>query len=154
MNVAALSTAHRYAPWLATALLELGTHEKRNEPRVRMYHGVTAAGEASGAVYWCSSFLCWVLERHGIRHTRSKRARSYETWGELGDLRELWPGSVCVFPRGDGGHVAFALHASDDWIWCVGGNQANSVSVQKFARSILVTARWPSGWPMPADGSP
>jgi uncharacterized protein (TIGR02594 family) len=150
---AALSRAHQYAPWLETALLELGTHEKRNEARVRAYHGVTAAGEAPGSVYWCSSFVCWVFEQHQIAHTRSKRARSYEIWGELADVVELWPGSVVVFPRGDGGHVGFALHASDRWVWVLGGNQGNAVSVQRWPRASLITARWPKGWPMPSDGS-
>lgn len=133
-------------PWITGALLELGVSERTHAERIeRTYHGATRAGRAPASVPWCSSFLCHVFGAVGLEHPRSKRARSWLTWGEPAGL-EL--GAVVVYRRGANplhGHVHVLLYADGAWIWGVGGNQSNAVSVARYPREDVIGLRWPLG---------
>ena len=78
------------------------------------------------------------------------RARPWQSWG-----REAAPqfGAVmCIWhyhPALPFGHVAF-LWVEDADAWHVlGGNQRHQVSIQRYPKRRLVTARWPEGVPEP-----
>jgi uncharacterized protein (TIGR02594 family) len=94
---------------------------------------------------WCAAFLGAVLEREGIRSTRSLRARSYVDWGEALDGARL--GAIAVLSRGGNpalGHVGFVVGETQDRIVLLGGNQSDAVTVAAFDRGRLLALRWPS----------
>lgn len=105
-----------------------------------------------GDVPWCAYWLGADLEKSGTKSTRKGNARSYLEWGNPVPQGQWKEGDVVVFWRGkrdDGvtGHVAFLLAWDDDYVYCLGGNQGDKVSIQKFERSkIIGVRRWASSW--------
>jgi len=135
--------------WMLNAQSKLGTKEivgRRHNKDVLKFHQATTLKATTDEVPWCSSFVCWVLEKSGIPSTRSARAKSYVNWGRQTDLRY---GAVVVFNRGNDkakGHVGF--YVSEDkmkpgYIKILGGNQSNSVNVSSYPIDSIAAIRWP-----------
>ena len=64
-----------------------------------------------------------------------------------------WYGAVAVFKRPGGGHVGFVVGHDPTYVHVLGGNQSNSVSIAKLAKSRLQGYRWPNTQPLPSGGS-
>lgn len=134
--------------WMSVARGELGVKEYsgkfNNNPRILEYHKTTSLGASEDEVSWCASFVGWVLLQAGFTSTRSALARSYLQWGS--PLSEPRFGAVVVFRRGNNptfGHVSFVQKFDDNYVWCLGGNQSDSVKVSRFSRATVLGYRWP-----------
>jgi uncharacterized protein (TIGR02594 family) len=135
--------------WLGAAWHELGQKEVAGRgTNTRIAGFFRDAGHPQikdDETAWCAAFLGAVLERAGIRSTRSLRARSYLAWGETLETARL--GAVAVLSRGSNpalGHVGFVVGETHDEIVLLGGNQSNAVTVAAFDRSRLLALRWPA----------
>ncbi len=140
--------------WLTLARAEIGTLEikgKQNNPKIVGY------AKDSGNPWvkddetpWCSSFVGAMLARAGIKGTGNMRARGWEVWGQRLDRPAL--GCVAVKRRANGqpwqGHVGFVVAANPAFVWLLGGNQNDSVSVAAFSRHHFTAFRWPEGVPL------
>lgn len=143
--------------WMRLAFGEYGEAEvpgPRHNPRVVEYHQSTSYRATSDEVPWCSSFVCWVLERAGIRSTRSARARSWMTWKGAIKLPSPVSGCVVVLRRGRNpaqGHVGFflATHHGGKLVVVLGGNQGDTVSVRRFHAVDVLGYYWPPGQVIP-----
>ena len=94
---------------------------------------------------WCAGFVGGVLEKCGIRSTRSGMARSYLKWGKPIDGPKV--GAVVVFWRGarysTSGHVGFCAGLEDGgFIPTLGGNQGNKVCIKPYPKSRVLGYRW------------
>lgn len=134
--------------WMAIARGELGIKEYagkfNNNPRIIEYHKTTSLGASEDEVSWCAAFVGWVMIQAGYTSTRSALARSYLTWGT--PLSAPQYGAIVVFRRGNNptfGHVAFVQKFDANYVWCIGGNQSDSVKVSRFRRSSVLGYRWP-----------
>jgi uncharacterized protein (TIGR02594 family) len=143
------SLGHRIPPWLLVAERELGVAEvpgDRANSRILLYHQHTSLYAKSDEVPWCSSFANFCMDEVSIAGTNSAGARSWTNWGTELDILQY--GAVVVFQRGSAnsglGHVAFALHWTQDLVICLGGNQGDCVSVVPHDRSSLIAKRWPT----------
>lgn len=134
------------APWMDVARAEYGVSElygSRHNPRILEYHATTSLRASADEVAWCSSFVCWCLERVKIASTRLANARSFYQWGKHTFFRY---GAICVFKRGSNpasGHVAFLVCLIEGRAFCLGGNQGNRVKVSSFPLIDLLDTRWP-----------
>lgn len=135
--------------WMNIARNEMGVREYsgkfNNNPRIIEYHKSTSLGASEDEVSWCASFVGWVLQQAGYTNTKSALARSYLNWGS--PLSEPRYGAVVVFRRGNSptfGHVAFVHKFDANYVWCLGGNQSDSVKISRFSRSSVLGYRWPS----------
>lgn len=131
---------------LVGASKEVGVKEvagKGNNQRVVKYHAyarldndLTMAQPDSTA--WCASFVAFVLEYHcGMGSTNSMLARSYQKWG-ISTRKKPLPGDIVVFSRNNStwqGHVGFYLKSDKNYVWCLGGNQRDSVNVAKYPKN-------------------
>tara|TARA_R100000027_G_scaffold63103_1_gene55580 strand:+ start:464 stop:1009 length:546 start_codon:yes stop_codon:yes gene_type:complete len=90
---------------------------------------------------WCAAFVNAVLEEHNVPGSMSTSdyplmARSFLSWGEPVDARNIRPGDIVVFPRGNTGwkgHVGFYVKTTTNGNWIIlGGNQDNSVSYSAY----------------------
>ena len=94
---------------------------------------------------WCAAFVGAVLHEAGYKGTGSLAARSYLNWGKKVNRPKY--GDLVVFWRGkkDGwqGHVGFVVREDKNYVWCLGGNQSNSVNVQKYSKSRVLGYRTP-----------
>lgn len=134
-------------PWFHIAEGELGTREikgRKHNQRVLEYHASTGKKLMTDEIPWCASFVGWCLQEAGYKDTDSAAARSYLTAGKKCELKR---GAIVVFwresPKSWKGHVGFVFDWNDDYIWTLGGNQGNEVSVRKYDRDKVLGYRWP-----------
>jgi len=135
---------------MAIANSYVGTDEMRgtkHNPVILEYFDAVGHGWVrEDEVPWCAAFVGAVLEEAGHKGTGSLAARSYLNWGhkvdkpKYGDIVVFWRGSK----NGWQGHVGFYVRETKDYIYCLGGNQGDSVNVSRYSKSKLLGYRRPS----------
>jgi uncharacterized protein (TIGR02594 family) len=94
---------------------------------------------------WCAAFVGAVLAQIGLQGTGKLNARSYLDWGVEVHIRDVMPGDVVVFwrgqPNGWQGHVGFVVRIDGDRVIVRGGNQGNAVSDASYPLSQLLGFR-------------
>lgn len=79
---------------------------------------------------WCSICACSAADDAGLPMPALNvrpAARGWLTWGVAVPLDDVKPGDVAVWPRNNSkwqGHVNVVEVIEDDWVVCIGGNQA------------------------------
>ncbi|MEO9964569.1 MAG: TIGR02594 family protein [Reichenbachiella sp.] len=122
---------------LQVAFKELGTTEIRGDqhnPRILAYAKESnIPGIQDDETPWCSIFINFCCDQVGFEKSGLANARS---WMQIGlATKDPVPGDIVVFWRESlhswKGHVALYLGHSPDnkKIYCIGGNQGNTVSV-------------------------
>lgn len=92
---------------------------------------------------WCAAFVNAVLEESGIEsnkdHAYPLTARAYLDWGQAVSKKDIEPGDIVVFPRGNEGwqgHVGFYIRTQVidgiEYYYILGGNQNNRVSLELY----------------------
>jgi uncharacterized protein (TIGR02594 family) len=125
---------------LKIATSQLGIKEvsgNEDNPTILKYSSETGiAGVTHDEVAWCSIFVNWCSKKAGLQMTGKANARS---WLNMGDkVTHPEPGDIVVFWRGSReswkGHVGFFLGYNENAsrVFCLGGNQGDSVSIQSY----------------------
>lgn len=133
-----------YSPWYNLAYQELGVKEidgKGENPRINEYHAATKLGPKSEDIPWCASFVCWCLEKCGVKSPRSAIAKDFLDWGY--ELETPRIGAIVVFNRPEGGHVGIFVAEENGRVLILGGNQKNAVTMEWFGKSKILGFRWP-----------
>jgi len=146
--------------WLSLARLDIGTHEgvgKDNNPKVLAYFKDAGfSGIKDDETAWCAAFVGAILHRAGIPNEKTLSARKYEEWGV--PLKAPMLGCVGVKRRQGGeawqGHTGFVVAANTSYVWLLGGNQADQVSIAAFPRWQFTAFRWPSAVPFTLEKLP
>lgn len=130
---------------------ELGVKEAKgtaDNPRIVLYHRYSTVNNDKGmpdSVAWCSSYECFVHEMAGLDSTNNKMARSWEKWGVAVKVGEGLPGDTVTFYRNGKssgqGHVATFLKEDKNYVWVMGGNQADEVNVTRYSKANLTGYR-------------
>ena len=119
--------------------------KKHNPKIVKMYADVGFSGVKDDETAWCAAFVGSVLKEAGYPYKKSLAARSYLDYGQK--VTEPQEGDIVIFWRGKKdswqGHVGFVVTYDSKYVWCLGGNQKNSVNVQRFARDRVLGFRRP-----------
>ena len=121
-----------------------GPGPQNNPVIMAMYASVGHDWVEHDSVAWCAAFVGHCLEAAGIRSSRKLTARSYLEWGVPVEVAEAEPGDVGVIPRGGSswqGHVFFIDRIEGQWVWGLGGNQDDAVSVKRYAVATLIGLR-------------
>lgn len=111
---------------------------------MEMYASVGHDWVEHDSVAWCAAFVGHCLEMAGIKSTRKLTARSYLDWGVPIDVTDAQQGDIGVIPRGSSswqGHVFFIDRIEGAWVWGLGGNQDDAVTVKRFPVSKLLGVR-------------
>lgn len=110
---------------------------------MEMYASVGQSHVEHDEVAWCAAFVGHCLEKAGIRSTRRLNARSYLDWGVSVEIAEALQGDIGVISRGSGwqGHVFFIDRIEGPWVWGLGGNQDDAVTVKRYPVSKLLGVR-------------
>lgn len=95
---------------------------------------------------WCAAAINWALENSGYRGTRSAAAKSFANYGveiepQYGAIAYFGPGSA---DAGGTGHVTFVIGVDHDSLYCLGGNQSNTIKRTWYPRSRMLACRYPS----------
>lgn len=134
------------APWLSIAYGELGQREiagDKDNPRIVEYHKATTLKASDDETPWCSSFVCWCLERAGYRHTKSARARDFIDHESMERLQAPRLGCIVVMTRKGGGHVGFLVDDKPNVCNLIGGNQGDAVSIRDYPANRVIGYFWP-----------
>lgn len=138
--------------WLTEARKEIGVSEHTitgSQAIDQMWIDSKLRGLVGTArkVPWCAGFVNAMLERAGVRSTRSDSSRSYLAFGTV--LNEPAYGCVVVFSRSGGGHVGFVVGKTESGqLMVLGGNQSDAVNIKSFGLDRVTGYRWPSGLPV------
>src|SRR5262245_9659618 len=132
--------------WLSLAVAQIGTLEipgPRSNPKVVQYYLDVVGRKMPDVVPWCAAFVGAMLVRAGEKSSGSLMARSYLRYG---DRCSAQPGAIAIWGRDRPpfGHVNFVERVDGDTLTCVGGNQGDAVTRQKYSRRKALGFRWPS----------
>ncbi|AQZ54570.1 UNVERIFIED_ORG: hypothetical protein QIH99_gp50 [Proteus phage VB_PmiS-Isfahan] len=133
--------------WLEEAKKEIGVSEHTvdgSKAVDQMWRDSKMSGLVGTAktVPWCAGFVNAMLERSGIRSTRSDSSKSYINYGVK--LSEPKYGCIVVFSRSGGGHVGFCVGRTKDGnLLILGGNQSDAVNIKSFSTDRVIAYRYP-----------
>ncbi len=134
--------------WLPIARSYLGTreiHGPQHNARIVQWFSDIRTTFRDDETAWCAAFVGGVLEKAGIKSTRSAAARSYLNWGMAINPPVL--GAIAVYSRPGstwGGHVGFVVGRDQRGnILTLGGNQGDEVNVRPFDPSRVLGYRYP-----------
>lgn len=145
--------------WLTVARQKLGTREAAGPANSATILGWAKAlgNRILGMTYnadsvpWCGLFVATCLREAAVDLSNMKvavRAKSWATWGSNLGAAALAPGTIMVFEREGGGHVAFYVGEDATHYHVLGGNQGDQVSIMRLAKERCVAHRWPIGYPV------
>lgn len=98
-------------------------------------------------VPWCAAFIAAMLKKAGLPNEVEPKMRLWAaSYGRCGVASKAPVyGAIGVKTRNGGGHVGFVVAANKDFIWLLGGNQGDKVSIAKFPRASFTAYRVPTG---------
>jgi len=83
---------------------------------------------------WCSASLNYFAKKHGYERSGALDARSWLKVGEVTLTPQL--GDVVVFwrekPDSWKGHVGLFINKNEKYVYVLGGNQGNSISIMAY----------------------
>lgn len=142
-------------PWLTAARKDLGIREgagSADNPRVVQMFAEAGHPEIKhDSVAWCAAAVGAWLKRAGIKGTGTLWALDYLKWGVA--LPGPILGAIAVKKRQGGGHVTLVVGASSGRVFCLGGNQSDSVNIAAYDASVF-SYRWPAGVRIPSPAQP
>ena len=147
-------------PWITAGKQVYGLHETRDKAKLAAW--LKSDGKTLGdptALPWCGDFAetCIKIGLPGEPFPGAVGANPYwaRNWASFGLQCKPCVGAVLVFERGPtSGHVGFAVGIDPDSFHVLGGNQGDTVSVVRVARSRLLSSRWPATWTGPQRALP
>ncbi|MBM7036765.1 NlpC/P60 family protein [Vibrio ulleungensis] len=138
-------------PWLHCAHHLIGTQEVSgtgSNPTIMQWANYQQMPYyTDDDIPWCGLFVAHCVSSQLTNEplpSMPLRARAWRTFGQqctpqLGAIMVFWRESI----ESNKGHVGFYWSEDDDTYHILGGNQSNSVTVAKLAKSRLLCARWP-----------
>ena len=139
--------------WLDEAMKLIGIHEgvgdKDNPIVVKLFAAAGHPEIVHDSTAWCAAFVGAMLARAGLKGTGSLWALDYAKWGVA--LFAPCVGAIATKKRYDkrgkliGGHVFFVAGFDERYVYGLGGNQSDSVSISRYPLSVVTAFRWPYG---------
>lgn len=139
-------TAFDRTPWIDVGRRIQGAHEVADKSRLMAWlrsDGATLGDPARNP--WCGDFVQTALAIALPHEPLPDNPYWARAWADWGIKCPPVYGSVAVFERGRGGHVAFVImrDPANKRLLCLGGNQSNSVKEAWVSESRLLATRWP-----------
>lgn len=146
-------------PWVDEMLRRKGLHERRNH--AELYAWLKSAGSAvdPARTAWCGDAVETAILRALPDEPMPGNPMASINWLKFGrGLSVPAMGAVLVFWRGTKsgwqGHVGFYVGEDATHFHVLGGNQSDSISITRIARTRLRDGgmRWPATYPLPNGG--
>src|SRR3972149_1622802 len=134
--------------WMNTAYSVIGTDETpgpKNTAAILKWAKVIGQTDyTADSIPWCGLFVAFVMAQNGIVPVSiPTRASAWSKFGNRLDAPAF--GCIMTFTRSGGGHVGFGVGQNKLSYYLLGGNQSDSVSITKIAKTRLTSIRWPTG---------
>lgn len=134
--------------WMIYARAEIGDQEIRDNNKIVGW--AKSIGGFIGKYFtnahtvpWCGLFVDAMLRKAGVRTLGDNAlgARNWAAWGQR--MTGGAVGAVLVFERPGGGHVGFYVGEDATTYSVLGGNQSDSVCIERILKSRCIAIRWP-----------
>lgn len=130
-------------PWVTEARRFIGLHEKRDAKVLDKALRLDAS-----EIAWCGAFVGMVIATALPKEPMPANPLGSRNWLKFGKaISGPQIGAVAVFWRGskDGwqGHVGIVVGHDKTHLHILGGNQSDSVSIARIAKTRLLGYRWP-----------
>ncbi|PTX60516.1 uncharacterized protein (TIGR02594 family) [Kordia periserrulae] len=130
------------------ALSQYGVTEvdgKADNPQIIRYFEILGfdGSKLHDETAWCSAFANWVAKTENYTYSGKLNARSWLNVGEStaspkqGDIVVLWRDS----PSSWKGHVGFFVKQTKRYVYILGGNQNNRVSIKAYPKNRVLDYR-------------
>ena len=136
-----------FLPWFEEAKRLMGTREirgRRSNSVIMNWARKLRIGYRNDDVPWCGLFAAHCISATLPEEKIPVNPLWARNWLKFGDRTTPRLGAIMVFSRGKGGHVGFYAGEVGSYYVILGGNQSNSVTEMKIAKTRLLGARWPS----------
>lgn len=131
---------------MKAALSQIGIKEivgKQDNPEVIKYFESIGYGSLKDETSWCSAFMNWVAKEANVERSGKLDARSWLNVGHEIDIPDQ--SDVVIYWREDPkswkGHVGIFIREANGWIYTLGGNQNNQVSISAYPKARLLGYR-------------
>jgi uncharacterized protein (TIGR02594 family) len=117
---------------------------KENNPDiVEFFHDIGYSSVNDDETSWCSAAINYFAKKNGYERSGKLDARSWLKVGE--EITEPQLGDVVVFWRNKKdsweGHVALFINSDNRYVYCLGGNQGNSISIAPYLKERVLGYR-------------
>ena len=147
-------------PWYEEALRLKGTKEaagKADEPTILRWAKRLGLAYQHDSIAWCGLFTAHCIAAALPDEPLPTNPLGARNWLRFGVATKPTLGAILVFWRGTRsgaqGHVGFYAGEDGGAFHVLGGNQSDSVSIARVARTRLLGARWPTTAPRPEGGA-
>lgn len=132
---------------LSVALSQFGVKQiqgKKEHPQIVSYFtaldSVTKTYKQNTT--WCSAFVNWVAKRAGYEYSDKISPRSWLSIGTSTGFPKQGDIVVLSDKNSDNtGHVGFFIKESQKYVYLLGGNQGNAVSIQAYPKTRVLDFR-------------
>lgn len=131
---------------MSAALSYYGTKEiagKRHNPRIVRWLRAVIPGAYRDETPWCSAFMYAIASEVGVKLPTKTPARaiSWKSIGPHATLDQVQQGDIVVLTRKSrhawARHVGLYVRHSKNYIWLLGGNQGDTVTITRYRRSRI-----------------
>ena len=149
-----LELPSRLPKWVDIGLKEIGVHEikgSHHNQRVIEYMNATKWGKwvHDDETPWCAGFIGWCMVQAGYEKQIPDYSLGAKSWLNFGvKVSEPVLGAIAIKSRRGGGHVGIVVGISNGgkYLYILGGNQGDQVSVRKYPKSVWMGFRLPRGY--------
>jgi len=147
-------------PWYEEALRLKGTREAAgsgDNSTILKWARKLGLAYAHDSIAWCGLFTAHCIGAALPDEPLPTNPLGARNWLRFGAKVQPTLGAILVFWRGSRsgaqGHVGFYAGEDAAAFHVLGGNQSDSVSIARVAKTRLLGARWPSTAPKPEGGA-
>ena len=144
-----------FLPWYDELLRKKGLTEIKDHAKLSKWlksDGATLGDPAK--LPWCGDAIATCIALTLPAEPIPDNPYWAQNWGKFGVPCEPTKGCVLVFKRPGGGHVGLYVGEDKNYFSVLGGNQSNSISISRIAKSRLLKgdggSRWPATVPLGA----
>lgn len=139
-------------PWIKEALRVKGLHEVKNNKD--LYIWLRSDGSSVGdpsKIPWCGDYVETAinlgLPKEEYKEPLASNHYWARNWVAFGKSVIPQYGAILVFSRKGGGHVGFYVGEDKNYFHVLGGNQSNSITISRIAKSRCIAVRYPLTFP-------
>lgn len=142
--------SNKELPWIVEGKKVWGLHEAKNATVLRAWlksDGKTLGDPAK--LPWCGDYVETAVKRtlpkEPMPGALGENPYWARNWALLGKATKPVYGAIGVFSRGENaGHVGILVGEDATDFYVLGGNQGDTVSIVRIAKTRLLAARWPA----------
>lgn len=153
-----LGSSSLVPPWVTLGKSKMGLIETRDNKQLEMF--LKSDGHTLGdpsKLPWCGDFMETIIALTLPKEPMIVNPYWAANWQKFGvhvPDGKYYLGAIGVKSRVGGNHVFTLVGHDKDYVHALGGNQSNSISVAKIAKSDINEMRFPSTYTFPTQEMP